>query len=79
MMRLIAGAQQSYAQLPGSLDDGHVAALKQVAPPTARLRRSLSPTRSALMVACIIGTALVPLLRKVVPPKPPSINFRPTR
>jgi DHA2 family multidrug resistance protein len=69
MMRLIAGVQDRYAVLPGSLDDGHIAALKQLWRLAYREASTLAfaDAFGAIMTAFIIATALVPLLRKVVP------------
>jgi DHA2 family multidrug resistance protein len=62
--------------VPGSLDDGHVAALKQLWHLAYREAATLAFADAfrAIMVAFIIATALVPLLRKVVPSKAPSAN-----
>ncbi len=78
MMRLIAGVQQRYGQLPGSPDDGHVAALKQLWHLAYREASTLAFAAAfrVIMVAFIIATALVPLLRKVVPTEPSSSNGR---
>ncbi len=76
MQRLVAGVQQRYGQLPGSLDDGHIAALKQLWHLAYREASTLAFADAfrAIMVAFVIATALVPLLRKVVQPAPPSAS-----
>jgi len=66
MVRLITGLQNRYGALPGSLDDGHVAALKQLWRLTYREASTLAfaDAFGAIMVAFVVATALVPLLRK---------------
>jgi DHA2 family multidrug resistance protein len=73
MMRLLTEVQDRYGALPGSLDDGHVAALKQLWHLAYREAATLAFADAfrAIMLAFIVATALVPLLRKVVPPKAP--------
>ena len=74
MTRLLADVQTRYGALPGSLDDGHIAALKQLWHLAYREAATLAFADAfrAIMLAFIVATALVPLLRKVVPPKTPS-------
>jgi DHA2 family multidrug resistance protein len=76
MMRLIAGVQDRYAVLPGSLDDGHVAALKQLWRLAYREAATLAYADAfrAIMLAFIVATLLVPLLRQVAPPRPPAAS-----
>jgi DHA2 family multidrug resistance protein len=71
MERMIAGLSSRYAAIPGSLDDGHVAALKQLWHLAYREASTLAYADAfrAIMVAFIVATMLVPLLRNVVPPK----------
>jgi DHA2 family multidrug resistance protein len=73
-MRLIAGVQDRYAVLPGSLDDGHVAALKQLWRLAYREAATLAYADAfrAIMLAFIVATLLVPLLRQVAPARPPA-------
>ncbi len=73
MERLIAGVSARYGEIPGSADAGHVAALKQLWLLTYREASTLAFADAfrAIMVAFIVATLLVPLLRKVVPPKAP--------
>ena len=63
-----------YAAIPGSLDAGHVAALKQLWHLAYREASTLAFADAfrAIMVAFIVATLLVPLLRKVVPAKAPA-------
>lgn len=70
MTRLIADVQSRYGALPGGLDDGHIAALKQLWQLAYREAATLAFADAfrAIMLAFIVATALVPLLRKVVPP-----------
>jgi MFS transporter, DHA2 family, multidrug resistance protein len=74
MDRLIAGLTQRYAAVPGSLDTGHVAALKELWRLAYREASTLAYADAfrAIMVAFAAATLLVPLLRQVVPIKPPA-------
>jgi DHA2 family multidrug resistance protein len=74
MTRFIAGVQSHYAALPGSLDDGHLAALKQLWHLAYREAATLAFADAfrAIMLAFVVATLLVPLLRKVVPPPAPA-------
>jgi DHA2 family multidrug resistance protein len=76
MLRLIAGVQDRYSALPGSLDGGHVAALKQLWRLAYREASTLAFADAfrAIMIAFVIATLLVPLLRQVIPPKTPSTD-----
>jgi DHA2 family multidrug resistance protein len=76
MNRLVAGAASRYGTMPGSVDDGHVAALKQLWHLAYREASTLAFADAfrAIMVAFVIATLLVPLLRKVVPPKAPPAD-----
>ena len=76
MNRLIAGVASRYGAMPGSVDDGHVAALKQLWHLAYREASTLAFADAfrAIMVAFVIATLLVPLLRKVVPPKAPPAD-----
>jgi DHA2 family multidrug resistance protein len=74
MERLLAGLATRYAAIPGSLDAGHVAALKQLWRLAYREASTLAFADAfrAIMVAFIAATVLVPLLRQVAPAKAPS-------
>ena len=74
MQRLIAGAAQRYGAIPGSPEAGHVAALKQLWQLAYREASTLAYADAfrAIMVAFIVATLLVPLLRKVVPVPAPT-------
>ena len=74
MDRLVAGLTQRYGAIPGSLDAGHVAALKQLWLLAYREASTLAYADAfrAVMVAFIAATLLVPLLRQVGPAKTPS-------
>jgi len=76
MERLLAGVSDRYAVIPGSLDAGHVAALKQLWLLAYREASTLAYADAfrAVMVAFIAATLLVPLLRNVVPPKAPAAD-----
>ncbi|HJU16887.1 MAG TPA: DHA2 family efflux MFS transporter permease subunit [Stellaceae bacterium] len=76
MERWIAGLAARYAAIPGSLDAGHVAALKRLWQLAYREASTLAFADAfrAIMVAFIAATLLVPLLRQVAPAKasPPA-------
>jgi len=74
MERLLAGLAQRYAAMPGVLDEGNVAALKQLWRLAYREAATLAYADAfrAIMFAFIVATLLVPLLRQVVPPKAPG-------
>ncbi len=76
MSRLVAGVASRYGAMPASVDDGHVAALKQLWHLAYREASTLAFADAfrAIMVAFVIATLLVPLLRKVVPPKAPPAD-----
>jgi MFS transporter, DHA2 family, multidrug resistance protein len=76
MNRLVAGVASRYGAMPASVDDGHVAALKQLWQLAYREASTLAFADAfrAIMVAFVIATLLVPLLRKVVPPKAPPAD-----
>jgi DHA2 family multidrug resistance protein len=76
MNRLVAGVASRYSAMPASLDDGHVAALKQLWHLAYREASTLAFADAfrAIMVAFVIATMLVPLLRKVVPPTAPPAD-----
>jgi DHA2 family multidrug resistance protein len=71
MERLLAGLSQRYAAIPGALDEGNVAALKQLWRLAYREAATLAYADAfrAIMFAFIVATLLVPLLRQAVPPK----------
>jgi MFS transporter, DHA2 family, multidrug resistance protein len=71
MERLLASLAHRYAATPGSLDAGHVAALKQLWHLAYREASTLAYADAflAIMLAFIAATLLVPLLRNVTPPK----------
>jgi len=76
MMRLIAGAVQRYGAIPGSPEDGHLVALKTLWQLAYREASTLAYADAfrAIMLAFIVATLLVPLLRQVVPTKAPAVN-----
>jgi MFS transporter, DHA2 family, multidrug resistance protein len=74
MERLLAGLSARYAAAtPGTLEAGHVAALKQLWLLAYREASTLAFADAfrAIMVAFIVATLLVPLLRNAAPPKAP--------
>jgi DHA2 family multidrug resistance protein len=76
MDRLLAGLAQRYAAIPGSLDAGHVAALKQLWQLAYREASTLAFADAfrAIMLAFAIATLLVPLMRQVMPMAPPQAS-----
>jgi MFS transporter, DHA2 family, multidrug resistance protein len=74
MNRLVEGLTQRYGALPGSLGAGHIAALKQLWLLAYREASTLAYADAfrAIMVAFVVATLVVPLLRQVAPPKTPS-------
>src|SRR5579863_4582438 len=72
MERLLAGLAARYAALPGSLDDGRLAALKQLWQLAYREASTLAFADAfrAIMLAFVLATLLVPLLRQVTPMAP---------
>jgi MFS transporter, DHA2 family, multidrug resistance protein len=71
---LLAGLTQRYGALPGSVDSGHAAALKQLWLLAYREASTLAYADAfrAIMLAFIAATVLVPLLRQVNPAGTPS-------
>src|ERR1700752_2572960 len=67
MARLIAGAAQRYGAIPGSPEAGHLAAVKTLWQLAYREASTLAYADAfrAIMVAFVIATLLVPLLRNV--------------
>jgi MFS transporter, DHA2 family, multidrug resistance protein len=74
MQRMVAGLTQRYGAIPGSPDAGHLAALKQLWHLAYREASTLAYADAfrAIMLAFLVATLLVPLLRQVTPPKAPS-------
>ncbi len=74
MQRLLAGLATRYAAIPGTLDAGHLAALKQLWHLAYREASTLAYADAfrAIMVAFVAATLLVPLLRHLGPAKTPS-------
>jgi DHA2 family multidrug resistance protein len=73
MDRLLAGLAARYGAIPGSLDDGRIAALKELWRLAYREAATLAYADAfrAIMLAFIVATLLAPLLRQVAPPKTP--------
>ena len=69
MTRLLDGMVERYGALPGSPAAGHVAALKQLWQLAYREASTLAYADAfrAIMIAFVIATLLVPLLRNVAP------------
>ncbi len=73
-MRFIEATQQRFAVLPGTLDGGHAAALKQLFRLAFREAQTLAFADAfrAIMVAFVFATLLVPLMRNVMPKPLPA-------
>lgn len=76
MDRLLQGVTQRYGALPGSPGAGHDAALKQLWHLAYREASTMAYADAfrVIMVAFIIATLLVPLMRKVTAPKVPTAD-----
>jgi MFS transporter, DHA2 family, multidrug resistance protein len=76
MDRLVTAVQQRFEALPGALDTGHVAALKQLWQLAYREASTLAYADAfrAIMLAFAVATVLVPLLRQVKQAPPPSTS-----
>ena len=77
MQRLISEVGHRYGANPGSsADAGHSAALKQLWHLAYREASTLAYADAfrAIMLAFLVATLLVPLLRQVAPPKAPSAS-----
>ena len=76
MDRLIAGVTNRFGVLPGNLEGGHLAALKQLWQLAYREASTLAFADAfrAIMVAFIAASLLVPLFRNVAPPKAPAVG-----
>jgi MFS transporter, DHA2 family, multidrug resistance protein len=76
MDRLLQGMTERYAALPGSVQGGHQAAIEQLWHLAYREAATLAFADAfrAIMLAFIIATLLVPLLRNIATPPGPSAN-----
>jgi DHA2 family multidrug resistance protein len=76
MQRLVASAAQRYQAIPGSPEDGHIAALKQLWHLAYREASTLAYADAfrAIMLTFLVATLLVPLLRQVGPAKAPPAD-----
>jgi MFS transporter, DHA2 family, multidrug resistance protein len=76
MGRFVDHMIDRYGAIPGTLQAGHVAAVKQLWELAYReaLTLAYADAFRAIMVAFVIATLLVPLLRNVTPPSAPSAN-----
>lgn len=75
MGRLVAGVAQRYGAVPGGLDDGHDAAIRQLWRLAYREASTLAYADAfrAIMVAFVLAALLVPLMRSVAP-KPAPVD-----
>ncbi|CAM5762374.1 MFS transporter [Labrys miyagiensis] len=73
MIRLVDEVADRYRTVPGAAQDGHVAALKQLWQLAYREASTLAYADAfrAIMVAFVIATLLVPLMRNVAAPRTP--------
>jgi DHA2 family multidrug resistance protein len=69
MTRLVDGIAQRYGAIPGSLQSGHAAALEQLWALAYREASTLAYADAfrVIMIAFIVATLLVPLMRTVAP------------
>jgi DHA2 family multidrug resistance protein len=76
MDRLLGGMTQRYGALPGSPGAGHDAALMQLWHLAYREASTLAFADAfrAIMLAFVVATLLVPLMRKVAAPKPATAD-----
>jgi MFS transporter, DHA2 family, multidrug resistance protein len=76
MDRFVHRVVERYAAIPGSLDAGHAAALKQLWLLAYREASTLAYADAfrAIMVAFVLATLLVPFMRKVALPAGPSTD-----
>lgn len=74
--RLVATLQHRFSAYPGAVDDGHTAAIKQLFALAFREARTLAYADAfgAIMIAFVIATLLVPLMRDVKPPPPSAAS-----
>ena len=74
MQRFVASTAQRYQAVPGSPDAGHLAALKQLWRLAYREASTLAYADAfrAIMIAFLVATLLVPLLRQIAAPKAPA-------
>jgi DHA2 family multidrug resistance protein len=72
MGRLLHGVEGRYGALPGSLQGGHLAALERLWHLAYREASTLAFADAfrTIMLAFVIATLLVPLMRQVAPPTP---------
>jgi MFS transporter, DHA2 family, multidrug resistance protein len=76
MDRLLGEMATRYGALPGAADDGHVAALKKLWELAYREAATLAYADAfrVIMLAFIVATLLVPLMRGVAAPKAPAAD-----
>jgi DHA2 family multidrug resistance protein len=76
MDRFLDNMTARFGSIPGAVNDGHVAALKQLWELAYREAATLAYADAfrAIMLAFIVATLLVPLMRSVVPPKAPAAD-----
>jgi MFS transporter, DHA2 family, multidrug resistance protein len=73
MTRLVTEVTERYAAIPGSAQEGHAAALHQLWRLAYREASTMAYADAflAIMIAFVIATSLVPLMRNVAAPKGP--------
>ena len=76
MDRLVDGVTQRYGAIPGAVDAGHTAALKTLWELAYREASTLAFADAfrVIMLAFIVATLLVPLMRKVAAPAAPAAD-----
>ncbi|RFB76722.1 MDR family MFS transporter [Methylovirgula sp. 4M-Z18] len=76
MGRLVDTVAERYHAAPGSVEAGHVAALKQLWALAYREASTMAYADAflAIMIAFVVATMLVPFMRNVAPPKKPPAD-----
>ncbi len=76
MARLVGGVAQRYGAIPGSQEAGHAAALKQLWQLAHREASTMAYADAfrAIMIAFVVATILVPLMRNIAAPTAPAGN-----
>lgn len=76
MVRMLTGLAHRYVAIPGSPDSGHTAALKTLWHLAYREAATLAYADAfrVIMLAFVVATLLVPLLRRVQPTKAPAAS-----
>ena len=76
MAEMIDGLARRYGTIPGSPDSGHAAALKQLWHLVYREASTMAYADAfrVIMIAFVVATLLVPLMRNIAAPKAPATS-----